>query len=60
VWDARFSGAAAVACDELGLRATVYLEVFGQSGADMVDRFEPNRALPPLERNPGLRNRATH
>jgi 5-methylthioadenosine/S-adenosylhomocysteine deaminase len=29
VGDCSYSGAAAVACDELGLRATVYLEVFG-------------------------------
>ena len=42
VGDASFSGAAATACAELGLRAIVYLEVFG--GAEAVaERFEPMR-----------------
>jgi 5-methylthioadenosine/S-adenosylhomocysteine deaminase len=36
VGDCSYSGAAAVACAELGLRATVYLEVFG---------FDPDKAL---------------
>jgi len=36
VGDCSYSGAAAVACAELGLRATVYLEVFGS---------EPDKAL---------------
>ena len=43
VGDASFSGAAATACDELGLRAIVYLEVFGRDTADLSERFEPNR-----------------
>jgi cytosine/adenosine deaminase-related metal-dependent hydrolase len=43
VGDASFSGAAATACAELGLRAVVFLEVFG--GPDAVaERFEPMRA----------------
>jgi 5-methylthioadenosine/S-adenosylhomocysteine deaminase len=43
VGDASFSGAAAPACDELGLRAIVHLEVFGDSGA-IEEQFEPKRA----------------
>ena len=43
VGDASFSGAAATACDELGLRAIVYLEVFGAGTGDIAGRFEPNR-----------------
>ena len=43
VGDCSFSGAAAVACSELGLRAIVYLEVFGRD-ASALDRFEDNRA----------------
>jgi 5-methylthioadenosine/S-adenosylhomocysteine deaminase len=39
VGDASFSGAAALACAELGLRATVYLEVFGPDAAAL-ERFE--------------------
>ena len=43
VGDCSFSGAAAVACAELGLRGTIFLEVFGE-GADAVHgRFEPMR-----------------
>ncbi len=42
VGDASFSGAAAAACAELGLRATVYLEVFG--GVESIaERFDPMR-----------------
>ena len=41
--DASFSGGAAVACDELGLRATVYLEVFGGTAEQVETRFAPNR-----------------
>ncbi len=41
VGDASYSGAAALACDELGLRAIVYLEVFGGAD-DLESRFEPN------------------
>jgi 5-methylthioadenosine/S-adenosylhomocysteine deaminase len=44
VGDASFSGAAAVACTELGLRAIVYLEVFGSDPAGALDRFEELRA----------------
>jgi cytosine/adenosine deaminase-related metal-dependent hydrolase len=43
VGDCSFSGAAAVACSELGLRAIVYLEVFGRD-ASALDRFDANRA----------------
>jgi 5-methylthioadenosine/S-adenosylhomocysteine deaminase len=43
VGDASYSGAAAAACDELGLRAIVYLEVFGASTEQMHTRFEANR-----------------
>jgi 5-methylthioadenosine/S-adenosylhomocysteine deaminase len=44
VGDASFSGAAAVACAELGLRAIVYLEVFGRTAEQVETRFAPNRA----------------
>jgi 5-methylthioadenosine/S-adenosylhomocysteine deaminase len=40
VGDASFSGAAATACAELGLRGIVFLEVFGGAEA-MAERFEP-------------------
>jgi cytosine/adenosine deaminase-related metal-dependent hydrolase len=43
VGDASFSGAAAVACAELGLRAVVYLEVFGRGAGDLEERFARNR-----------------
>lgn len=43
VGDASFTGAAAVACAELGLRAIVHLEVFG-AGADGLARFDELRA----------------
>jgi 5-methylthioadenosine/S-adenosylhomocysteine deaminase len=39
VGDCSFSGAGAVACAELGLRATVYLEVFGADPAPALERF---------------------
>jgi cytosine/adenosine deaminase-related metal-dependent hydrolase len=39
VGDASFSGTAATTCAELGLRAVVYLEVFGQD-AGALERFE--------------------
>jgi cytosine/adenosine deaminase-related metal-dependent hydrolase len=39
VGDCSFSGATAVACAELGLRATVYLEVFGADPAPALERF---------------------
>jgi cytosine/adenosine deaminase-related metal-dependent hydrolase len=44
VGDASFSGAAAVACAELGLRAIVYLEVFGRTTEQLETRFVRNRA----------------
>jgi 5-methylthioadenosine/S-adenosylhomocysteine deaminase len=44
VGDCSFSGAAATACAELGLRAIVYLEVFGKDAGDLAGRFEENRA----------------
>ena len=43
VGDASFSGAAALAADELGLRAIVHLEVFG-GPEQLVERFEPSHA----------------
>jgi cytosine/adenosine deaminase-related metal-dependent hydrolase len=43
VGDSSFSGAAATACAHVGLRGTIYLEVFG-SGPDVIrTRFEPMR-----------------
>ncbi|HXF98127.1 MAG TPA: amidohydrolase family protein [Gaiellaceae bacterium] len=42
VGDASFAGAAAAACAELGLRAIVYLEVFGER-EDALDRFHEIR-----------------
>jgi cytosine/adenosine deaminase-related metal-dependent hydrolase len=43
VGDASYAGAAATACAELGLRAIVYLEVFGPGIGDMENRFAANR-----------------
>ena len=43
VGDCSFSGAAALACAELGLRAIVYLEVFGADPATARERFEELR-----------------
>jgi len=43
VGDASYSGAAATACAELGLRAIVYLEVFGAGTDHIAERFEANR-----------------
>jgi 5-methylthioadenosine/S-adenosylhomocysteine deaminase len=44
VGDASFSGAAARACAELGLRALVYVEVFGDDPAAARARYEETRA----------------
>ncbi len=44
VGDCSFSGASATACDELGLRAIVYLEVFGTTDRELGTRFASNRA----------------
>jgi cytosine/adenosine deaminase-related metal-dependent hydrolase len=44
VGDCSFSGAAATACSDLGLRGTVYLEVFGATDEPIRERFEPMRA----------------
>jgi cytosine/adenosine deaminase-related metal-dependent hydrolase len=44
VADASFSGASAPACDELGLRAIVHLEIFGREPGAIAERFEPMRA----------------
>jgi cytosine/adenosine deaminase-related metal-dependent hydrolase len=44
VGDCSFSGAAAPACAELGLRAIVYLEVFGRDGSELDRRFSQHRA----------------
>jgi 5-methylthioadenosine/S-adenosylhomocysteine deaminase len=41
--DCSYSGAAAVACAELGLRATVYLEVFGADPAQALESFAARR-----------------
>jgi cytosine/adenosine deaminase-related metal-dependent hydrolase len=43
VGDCSFSGSAAVGCAELGLRAIVYLEVFGRDESAL-ERFEASRA----------------
>jgi len=43
VGDASFSGASAPACETLGLRAIVYLEVFGRGTEQLVSRFEAHR-----------------
>ena len=43
VGDCSFSGAAAGACGDVGLRATVYLEVFGETAEPISARFEPMR-----------------
>jgi cytosine/adenosine deaminase-related metal-dependent hydrolase len=43
VGDCSFSGAAATACADLGLRATIYLEVFGVDETPVRERFEPMR-----------------
>jgi 5-methylthioadenosine/S-adenosylhomocysteine deaminase len=43
VADASFSGAAATACAELGLRAIVHLEVFGEATEELETRFAPAR-----------------
>ncbi len=43
VGDCSFSGAAATACADLGLRGTIYLEVFGENDDPIRDRFEPMR-----------------
>jgi cytosine/adenosine deaminase-related metal-dependent hydrolase len=44
VGDLAFAGASALACAELGLRAIVYLEVFGDDPADTARQFEEKRA----------------
>jgi 5-methylthioadenosine/S-adenosylhomocysteine deaminase len=41
--DASYCGAAATACAELGLRAIVYLEVFGRDTTQIAERFQANR-----------------
>jgi cytosine/adenosine deaminase-related metal-dependent hydrolase len=43
VGDCSFSGAAATACADLGLRGTIYLEVFGTTEEPIRERFEPMR-----------------
>lgn len=44
VGDLAFAGASAHACAELGLRAIVYLEVFGREAADALRQFEEKHA----------------
>jgi cytosine/adenosine deaminase-related metal-dependent hydrolase len=41
VGDCSFSGAAATACADLGVRGTIYLEVFGEGTGPIHDTFEP-------------------
>jgi 5-methylthioadenosine/S-adenosylhomocysteine deaminase len=43
VGDLAFAGASASACADLGLRAIVYLEVFGSDSADAMRQFEEKR-----------------
>jgi cytosine/adenosine deaminase-related metal-dependent hydrolase len=43
VGDCSFSGAAATACADLGLRGTIYLEVFGTDASPIEERFGPMR-----------------
>jgi cytosine/adenosine deaminase-related metal-dependent hydrolase len=43
VGDLAFAGASAHACAELGLRAIVYVEVFGREAADAMRQFEEKR-----------------
>jgi cytosine/adenosine deaminase-related metal-dependent hydrolase len=43
VGDCSFSGAAALGCDELGLRAIVYLEVFGSNPTAARERYDKLR-----------------
>ncbi|MEX2212411.1 MAG: amidohydrolase family protein [Gaiellaceae bacterium] len=45
VGDASYSGAAAPACDELGLKAVVYLEVFGSDLRCELGTFDERREL---------------
>jgi 5-methylthioadenosine/S-adenosylhomocysteine deaminase len=44
IGDCSYSGATAAAADELGLRALVYLEVFGEDPGDALAQFEALRA----------------
>jgi cytosine/adenosine deaminase-related metal-dependent hydrolase len=44
IGDCSFSGAAAVAMDELGLRGVAYLEVFGADPDEAMEQFEELRA----------------
>ena len=43
VGDCSFSGASATPCADLGLRGTIYLEVFGETDAPIAERFVPMR-----------------
>jgi len=43
VGDASFSGAAATACDDVGLRAIVYIEVFGAGTSQISERYAAHR-----------------
>ncbi len=44
VGDLAFAGASAHACAELGLRAIVYLEVFGSDASEAIGQFDGKRA----------------
>ncbi|MBA3476539.1 MAG: amidohydrolase family protein, partial [Actinobacteria bacterium] len=56
VGDLAFAGASASACAELGLRAIVYLEVFGADAADALRQFEEKHeyVAPVLSERVGL------
>ena len=51
VGDCSFSGAAAVAIDELGLRGIAYLEVFGAEPDDALEQFDELRSRAALHIN---------
>jgi cytosine/adenosine deaminase-related metal-dependent hydrolase len=51
VGDCSFSGAAAVAIDELGLRGIAYLEVFGAEPDDALEQFDELRSRAALHFN---------
>ena len=57
--DYSFSGAAADAASELGLRAIVYLEVFGSDPAAAAERFEELRAASRRPSSSGSASRRT-
>ena len=56
IGDCSYSGATAAAADELGVRALVYLEVFGQEPDDALEQFETlrGRAVPHASERVGI------